>query len=329
LIIPVSLLAKNSITLPDIALPRRMAVNKTHLYILEASNTLFCYSLLDGKLKFKVCRKGAGPQELQYLPILRLYPDYVFLGTTVKYIRYSLEGKMEEEKKMPRESVLVPAGNQFVLYIFSFVTIPQGYGKIIIANLVNKKFQKIKEIYRSSEPESGSFIISGGTQRGKIKIVENYFWIHAVDGKLFICDSSKGFYIDVFDYNGNHLYLIKKNFPAVKITSKQRNALIEDYKIKSGFGDRWKQIASQNDIVFPETLPCMERVFITDNHIYVRTYVLKDRLSEYIILDYSGNILKKTYLPSTDICTIKNGKFYYLLENEEEETWELHIKNID
>jgi len=77
---------------------------------------------------------------------------------------------------------------------------------------------------------------------------------------------------------------------------------------------------------------------------YVRTSRINENTDEqeFIIMDLKGNILKTLYLPQTAnpqhfvkmmgmtprFYSIANNRFYYLVENEEEETWELHVKDI-
>jgi hypothetical protein len=88
---------------------------------------------------------------------------------------------------------------------------------------------------------------------------------------------------------------------------------------------------------------------VADEKIYVLTYKKEKEKSEFVILDLKGKLLKKVFLPFNQsdewfhyslakatsqasphaTFTIKNGKLYQLIENEDKEIWELHITNIE
>jgi hypothetical protein len=73
---------------------------------------------------------------------------------------------------------------------------------------------------------------------------------------------------------------------------------------------------------------------------YVQTYKAKENKEEYVIMDLKGNIIKRVYIQKFDnvtltgkmlgtkLHTIYNDKLYYLVENEDEEEWELHVEEI-
>jgi hypothetical protein len=65
------------------------------------------------------------------------------------------------------------------------------------------------------------------------------------------------------------------------------------------------------------------------------TYTKKDGKNEFLILNLKGKYLKKFYLPIKDMdvqfyptYTVRDSKFYQLVENQESEEWELHITEI-
>ncbi len=78
--------------------------------------------------------------------------------------------------------------------------------------------------------------------------------------------------------------------------------------------------------------------WIINNRIYIHTYREKQNKSEFLILNFSGKIEKKLLLPGStklnlrinpaSIFTFYNGKYYYLLENLDQEEWELHVVKI-
>ena len=90
---------------------------------------------------------------------------------------------------------------------------------------------------------------------------------------------------------------------------------------------------------FPDHIPALRSFLGKEDKIYAYTYNRKDNLSEFILMDTNKNeIVKKLYLPTAErnfvqlsvnrIYTIKDNRYYYLLDNYEEETWDLHMIEI-
>ena len=57
---------------------------------------------------------------------------------------------------------------------------------------------------------------------------------------------------------------------------------------------------------------------------------------EVLVLDFKGDLLKRKIIPAMELgmndrtlFDIQNGKLFYLEENIDEETWELHLMDID
>lgn len=87
-------------------------------------------------------------------------------------------------------------------------------------------------------------------------------------------------------------------------------------------------------VEFPTYLPAIRNIAGGKNRLYVQTYRKKQDLSEFLVFGEKGKMLKQVYLPdkwrykikiNPDVTfTIKNGCYYYLVEDLENEQWELH-----
>jgi hypothetical protein len=327
-----SLSAEKIIVLPGILQPRRIASDNRQLYILQESGTVSIYSIDNVKPLKTFSKKGEGPGELRFLPVLTVLPESIILSNTYKIIYYSKKGELLKERRIPWESVCIPLGNNYVFYFYNF----DQKKKILTTtvNLYDKNFKKIKEIYRSKK--ESSYIVRGSHKvRGKMKIIDNYFSVQNFDNTLFIADGSKGLFIDVFNSEGARLNSIKKDYKIIPIDSKDREKLIHDYLTENP-SDRkiWKELMKQNDLIFPDYFPAIKSAQVADKKIYIETYKEKENKTEWIILDLKGNIIKKVFLPRAEIgiverlCAFSNNKYYYLEDNEETEDWELHILDI-
>jgi hypothetical protein len=167
--------------------------------------------------------------------------------------------------------------------------------------------------------------------------------------KIFVEESANGFQVGVFDCQGNRLYEIKKDFKPRKITQEDKEQLLEEFKkdtlvsmLAKGSGG-WENYKKTLKLVYPETLPTIQDIIVTDGRIYISTYDQKDNKEKFVIMGLKGNIISTPYLPismktpfsakafgvSNRFYGITGNKFYYLKENEEEETWELHVTGIN
>jgi hypothetical protein len=77
-------------------------------------------------------------------------------------------------------------------------------------------------------------------------------------------------------------------------------------------------------------------MFVRDDRIYVFTFKKAGEETECIILDLAGKEQKTIFVPLPENYggfqypyDIRDNYFFGLVENEDEETWELHIKNLN
>jgi len=150
--------------------------------------------------------------------------------------------------------------------------------------------------------------------------------------RIFVADSRKGFYINVFDEKGNQLYTIDKKIDRIKVPDEFKEQQIKEKKM---MGD-WEKIKNRN-ITCYKYFPSIRYFKIADGKIYVTTFKTKKEKVEFIVLDSKGNILKKVFLPfitdqegsivKFNLYQVKNDKLYCLLENQDE-IWELHAYDI-
>jgi hypothetical protein len=120
-------------------------------------------------------------------------------------------------------------------------------------------------------------------------------------GLVFIADT-EGFRIAIFDDKGTLLRTIDKGQEVAKV---QDRALLHQY--------------------------C-----VSDDKIYATTYVKKDGLTEMLVLDLDGRIVKRLALPLPsikpergvlryDLFTVAQDKLYELVQNKDTGKWELLI----
>lgn len=318
--------------LPDIMKPEFVTVDGNDLFILEKFS-INKYSLKTFKLEAKFGKRGEGPGEMMETPLICILPDSVLANSVGKFLWFSKEGKLLKEERIFRGILdVVPFKDNFII-----AKREEEEGRNYLMKgiyLFNPKFEKIKTIYSTVFDVNFGIRLSGGKK--KFKMLRHYVGISVYDDKVFIADTQKGFFIIVFDQNGDQLYTIKKDIESMKVTEAYKKKVTNGLKLR--LGEIFNNV--KNRLGFYEYFPPMKDFLISDGKIYVQTYKEKDNKHEFIILDLKGNIIKKLFFPlksvkdyksvgEVDLYAIKNGKVYELIENLDREVYELHISDID
>lgn len=325
--------AEKLLTFNEVLKPEMLKVSGNEIYVVEGS-TIFMYSLENLKLIRKFGKKGEGPGELKSVPkfsnTVLIYPEFVLAESIDKVIYFSKKGEvLKEMRKYPETLRIMPVGKNFVGKKIG----PGENGKrCSTLNLFNPKMEKIKEFYRQEFFQQGM----------QIQLIPESlnFWVY--EDKIFIEKSSHGFLIEVFDAGGKELYKIKKEYKGFKVTDEHKEKIIEALKAEPHIKIQgWENIKKMITFKFADSFPPIRDIFINSRKIYVRTFDRKDNKDKYLVMDLKGGILKSAYLPRMEYgyltqlvglgpkyYWVDNDKFYYLKDNEADETWELHVTAI-
>jgi len=93
---------------------------------------------------------------------------------------------------------------------------------------------------------------------------------------------------------------------------------------------------------FPDYFPEIANIFSYQKNLIVKTYVKNNYKTLYMMIDNKGKILKKMFFPVTwegemishlngvepQLYTFFDGYFYYIIENHDNEDFELHREKI-
>jgi hypothetical protein len=306
------------------------------LFVVEGA-TVFVYSIKDLSLTRKFGRKGEGPGELKIIPfkfnILNVFSDYILFDGFDKVVFYSKDGTfIKEKKKDSLHFIVQPVGDNFVTYTIKRNMNGVRYSTI---SLCTTGLKVIKELYRQKYPDQNR-VLDMYPDSINFAIYEN---------KIFIDESPKGFFIQVYDSKGGELYHINKDYEKIKVMNQHKKVavdrLAEDPEVKAAGG--WENIGKLVKLNFPGFFPAIREMDVVEGKIFVKTFKTQDNKDEFIIMDLKGKILKKVFLPGAysiladDEITGRINRFYsfskdryfYLIENEKDEVWETHIEKID
>jgi hypothetical protein len=336
-------------TLEEVLVPEMIQVSGDELYVLEGA-TIYVYSLKDLTLLRKFGKKGEGPGELKIMAAFQnsftVFPGYVFVQGFDKVIFFTKQGKLIREQRFNMITKILPLKEKFVIKTFPF---EEKNGKTYWAiKLCDSEIKEIKELYRQEFP------IQFQKAENAIPMIPDALNFRVYDDKIFIEESPEGFLIEVFDINGKKLYQIEKKHEKMKVPEEYKkiveNHLKQDFLHKKVnlfvpfhiMESGWQGFRKWATLIYPDYLTPVRDIFVDNNKIYVQTFHRQDNKQEYITMDLKGNMIKKVYLPVVRPSTfasemvglglkfysIDKDRFVYLVENEEEEEWEVHMVDI-
>lgn len=315
--------------LPGHLAPNALAVGDDYFYITENSS-IYIYSMKDFKLVKKFGKKGEGPREFKGMPTLTLCADQLMVNSTGKVSFYTINGTyLKEFNNIVSGHTFNQLGSRFI----GRKSLPDKNGQLwATVNIYDSSFNKVKEVYRQKSITK----IGKGWQL----FSRTYFKYVVCDKKILIA-GDKAFVIKIYDYNGNPLPSIKRNYQRVKFTEEHARKILEHYRTRPGTRDDygwWKK-----NIHFPDYFPAIRDIFKADNLIYVRTYKEKESNHEFFIFTVDGKLYRKVFLPisaskaklaypfmrDSAPFAIKNGKLFQLIMNDDEEECELHVSRVE
>lgn len=301
---------------PDLARPYWLRMDDGYIYISDLYSVLV-YDMNTFKCVKKLGREGEGPEEFKGRPKIMFTKDRLFLSDPYKIIIYSKEFKLLREIKLHSfTNRIFPIENNYVLSGTHIID-RKEYRTFA---LYNSKLEKIKDLVIEpyNEYDSKYFLTPNSRSRT---------W----KNKIFIAQPRKGFYIDVFDKDGTKLYHIDKEVVKIKSEEKHRRFLMEQILLLVGRSpyERAKNRGAF-DRPMMEFLAPINNFWVVDNRIYVKTHDITDTKEKFVILNLKGNILRTVFLPKTywEMLTFNKNKLFYLLENEDDEVWELHAVDL-
>ena len=325
--------------LTEILKPEGIEVADGRLYVVEGP-AFFVYNLNNSTLIKKFGKAGEGPGELNtvfnFPNSLRILEDKIIAEGFNKIIIFSKDFKFLKEfrKKEMLIHKITPIKENFVA-----VRMTAGKNKIISTLLLlDPDMNLIKELYKQESFDRQKELI----------MVRDTIHFEVYNDKIYVEESDKGFFIEVFDSKGNRLYEIKKNFAAPKVTKNDKKAIFNNLKkdnliaVVARREGGWDEFAKKGTFTYPAAFPHIRDIKITNDKIYVSTFERKDNKEKCMIMDLKGKIIGTSYLPITGQSSflarsmgkdnrfygIADNKFYYLKENEDEELWELHAAEI-
>ena len=328
--------AEKLAVLPELNRPSYIETRDNEVYVLD-DTVVKVYSLKDCRLLRQFGKTGNGPGELMpndEIPLqMQMVDGQIFLNSQTKFIHYSYAGEVLKEKATHFMCMqILPLGKNYCISRVNFTPKREIFFHII---LYDRDLNPLKTIY-TSKPTSTV------RSRGKAIIPSNFTYMKlAPSGKRLYVFSGRqeDFQVLAFDLDGNPLKPIKMNYQCPNWTDSFKQEFIDWFKTFP----RFRAMGGNEDLIkqyieFPVYLPAIRDILPGENRLYVQTYKKQAKDSEFFVFDENAQLIKQVFLPdesrylvkmNPDVTfTIRNDRYYYLVENPDSGDWELHMMPI-
>ncbi len=307
--------------LPQVMRPNYLAFTDQRIYVVEDSSKIHIFRRGPEGVVFERTfgEEGEGPGEFGYIHQIRPLAGHLEIPTEGKFARYTLDGKLIDEVKLPFrvfKNWIFRVGGNYVAKDWRF----DNKETVATISLYDKDLKRIREL--------GTHTDAGGVS--KINLVAEHYSARVFGEKIFLVESGKETIVRVHDRDGALEKEVRLPLPPVKVTSALREAIIRPIREQPDMKSRWT--AFEPRIAFPDHTPGLDYFDVVDGKFITRTYQYREDSVEFVIFDLQGRELKRLFLPHTGrlangrtFCFFQ-GRYYHLRENLDEETWELHAE---
>jgi len=309
--------------------PLTMAVEGDDLFVVDENHVVHVYSIERFATRFTFGGKGDGPRELQYLPSLWVYADTIVASDFMKSLWFSRTGEFAKALRYSDFPDFDP-GQEMQLF---------PVGDRLVRNIVDHASRKRTVILVDPELRSLGTLYEGlfdwnqvGGPNG-FNLLTHRIEVAAGDGKIFVSDTEKGFFIRIFDLEGNSVGTIDLNDTEelVPVTAADREKILEEARMTRP-ENVYRFIAANARV--PDAFPRIHQIGVSGGRLYVTTPREKDGRHEMLVLDARGKVLDRMFLPlksfhhfrgpfRRDLFAVSGGALYELVQDPETGAWEV------
>lgn len=276
-------------------------------------------------------RHGRGPGEFFTISRVSVSDDYIYVSSYPKFCIFSKDGELDKEIRGP-----INAGS-FIYMDGNFIgtsylrSKPDEITFIRRFSLYSSELEKQADICLVECPKS-TYYKNG---REKLLFIGSQTKADVCGDKIIIGEPYKEFIFTVYNRKGERLYEIKKEPEKRKITEEEKQEMISE-SIEYLGENEWKKRKLMYDLFFPEMYPAFQNFIVDSQKIYVFGFK-RNQKRDVCILDLKGKLLSRKTIPSEELpgtfehtrFDIFSGKLFYMNENEDTETWELHAVDLE
>lgn len=261
-----------------------------------------------GRLLGSFGRRGQGPGELQwpFLTGITSTGQIALADFMYKFIVYDLNGKVLQETRLRRPAQHIdPLRNGNYLIYGPRLDLKMSSAYVDALALCDSEFAELKILDRFEYTMDNTHQVP-------------YFMWRVSGDRIFIVNQTRGYEIWVYDFDGNLLRKIRKEYRPIRVTDEIKDAIL---------GPDYRRSAIPQDKYFLDPLPPLNQFFADDEgRIFVMTYETGQNAGEYIwdIFNPDGvfvgrkalNIFWAGLYRGPRYTFVKNGNLYCHQEKE-------------
>lgn len=300
-----------------------IAVDEQQLYVGEMT-TIHIYSLKDYKFIKSFGKSGEGPQEFRGFAFVIPQKDNLLIWSPGKVSYFSKDGTFQSEKKFMGG---MAGGGLFRSLGKNFAAVARSQDKDGIymgLTLYDENLEKVKEITKLKLAD---------TSATKVDLLKAQQPFDTFEDRAYIA-TLKGFSILVLNDQGKELFKIEqKDYKQRKFTNDDETKIRKIIEKTSP-----QQYAFLKDrMVWPDYYPAI-LVFNIDHgakKLIVTGFKQENEKYECFIYSLDGKLEKRMLLPMAlqdgmrpYPWAFRDGKLYQVIDNDEEEQWEVHVHKL-
>lgn len=295
--------------------PIALYIDNQHIFFREQFS-VHIYNRATYEYIGKFGNHGEGPGEFRLFMGVTFMPNKIILQDNKKMCIFSTTGKMIAEMiKSTKFSTILPLANTYLEIIETNLPKkkPETFFNILDSNMKNPvKIYNSIPIHIEADDET--------KQKRDILPFPHCLNYQVSNEKIIIGDSSKGFCFFIFNFNGKLINKVVLNQSPIRIDNATKAKLTNPSNHSPLFR---KSI----NLLKQEYYPAFRSFIVKNDVIYAITDERIDNQYTVVLLHTDGKKLRKTRIPSQPIIyDFYDNIFFYLMENEKNDTIELHAE---
>lgn len=318
-------------TLEGIRSPSTMAADGNDLFVVGEDRLVRVYSIQPFSLRFTVGGSGDGPRELRYRPGLWVTARALVVSDFTKSLWFTRGGEFVKalsysdfpDFNTGQEMRLFPVGDRLVRSIVDHAA------RRKTVTLLDSALRPLATLYEGLYDWNQLGGPSG------FNLLMHRIEVVAGDREIYVSDTDKGFFVRVFDLDGETTATIDRTSSeaAVAVSSADRDRLLDEVRPTLPANSNVLTYVQANARV-PDTFPRIHHVRYAGGRLYVTTHRKRDDLHEMLVLDRRGRILDRLLLPipsfhhyrgefDSDLFAVSGGAVIELVQNPQTRSWEV------
>ena len=335
------LLGEKIAALPEIGKNPGLMVNEKYIYITDGFNhTINVYTKQECRHSEAFGTKGEGPREFMSPPVLDISGNHLVAISMGKLTFLTLDGDFVREEKVPTEYQILKVTDSLLVARKTIqLEQPEGYNIMKARLLVlDRQFNELRQVH--DPVKAGIMIIGRSNTKREMRLLPDLEEVVVSNDRIFVGNSEKGFHFSVYNFPGDNQFEIDHPYQKRQVTAADKKRILEERKRlfeSRGFRLKWEDhLKRYSRLTFPDYFPPYQKFVINQDLLLVFEHKREDNRRNCYIFDQNGELIKQITLPqetssfSSEFPSYLYGdSYYYILENEDEEQWELHSFKIE